>query len=595
MTAKTIELFMWGFQEHFRLRLQLFTKETLAKIGIECEPEVLLVGIKKQDSNAFHPVCIEPEYQKWDLDIFDGIIQKINDAYEQDPNHKIIYGNDEIAMQEKPERIMRSCITSAISQALAIYDGQNDTKSFCGTAYPVNNYYVVPIIQIDSRLIAQLPSVELELYDYYSRKKYNYNASLLKSCITEVLEQATIELAKPHPGRGILDTFSKTNHIIPLSATYFVSTLYRSIHSDSIQNGRHEYISGETLFDDLNKISSLSYEGQNIEGKLIICNLEDDSVDFYLRFKDEVSIKDYRWMRKLLHMTTKDISLVSDGVKIYGLGCLKKSNANAIESTLIIEFLDHYNWCLYHQNKAIIRCTYEAPSIPKSIIDQELFMENFSRIFPKSSIEHQRYIWCLVSYAFQDLSGCMLMIVDDIENESKRLANQSTPIEPTLLTQELLTRVRRIDGSILLDYTGMCYAIGVILDGEVNSRCTPSRGSRFNSAMRYVYGQIKRTAGRLAIIISDDKSVEVEPFLHPRISETELEEYITGLEEADADNYREYQRWLDNHRFYINEDRCKRINNALIRIEELPYEDTSFRYIESEFVPNEEMENEYFK
>lgn len=211
-------------------------------------------------------------------------------------------------------------------------------------------------------------------------------------------------------------------------------------------------------------------------------------------------------------------------------------------------------------------------------------MENFSRIFPKSSNEHQWQIWGLVNHALQDLSGCMLIVVDDAAKESKRLANQCTPIEPTPLTHELLTRIRCIDGGVLLDYTGLCYAIGVILDGDVNSRCPPSRGSRYNSAMRYVYGQIKRTAGRLAVTISDDKSVEVE-----------LEEYITHLEKADADNYREYQFWLDNHRFYINMDRCRRINEALQRKSELPYEEPVIRYIAPTFIPNGEMEEEYFK
>ena len=36
---KTIQLFMWGFQEHFRLRLQLFTKDTLTQIGKMCKSQ----------------------------------------------------------------------------------------------------------------------------------------------------------------------------------------------------------------------------------------------------------------------------------------------------------------------------------------------------------------------------------------------------------------------------------------------------------------------------------------------------------------------------------------------------------------------------
>ncbi|OYQ77024.1 hypothetical protein B9T12_09720 [Wohlfahrtiimonas chitiniclastica] len=294
-------------------------------------------------------------------------------------------------------------------------------------------------------------------------------------------------------------------------------------------------------------------------------------------------------------MTTKDISLISDGNKIYGLGCLNVNNSNAINATFFIEFLDHYDWCLYYQSRGIIRSVYEKPMVPKTIIEQKLFIDNFVRIFPDSTYENQQHIWDLVNYALCDLSGCMLVIVDDAENEAKRLAKQSTPIEPILLTKELLTRVRRIDGSILLDYTGMCYAIGVILDGDVNLKCSPARGSRYNSAMRYVYGKVKRQIGRLAVIISDDKSVEIEPLLHPKVSERELDAYITQLEGADADNYWEFQNWLDKRRFYINENRCERINKALKRIDELPYEDCSIRFIATNFIPDPEMDDEYFK
>lgn len=595
MARKTIRLFMWGFQHHFRSRLKSFTEETLAQIGFEYEAEVILVGVKRKGSKSYHPVCIEPEYQKWGLDIFEGIIQKIDEDYKNDPNHRVFYSNDEIAMREKPEKIMRYCITSAISESLKEYDNKNNTQSFCGTAYPVDDYYVVPVIQIETELLERWPFIDLKSYSFYTKEKYNYQTSLVKLCITELLEQATIELSKPNPGKGILDAFSKTDHVIPSAAKYLLTSLYHSIHANAIQSGKYEYMGRESLFDDLNKISSLSYEGQPIEGKIIIFNPEDDTVHFYLKFKHQVSVRNYRWIRKLLHMTTKDISLISDGNKIYGLGCLNVNNPNAINATFFIEFLDHYDWCLYYQDRGIIRSVYDKPMVTKTIIEQKLFIDNFVRIFPNSTYENQQHIWDLVNYALCDLSGCMLVIVDDAENEAKRLAKQSTPIEPILLTKELLTRVRRIDGSILLDYTGMCYAIGVILDGDVNLKCSPARGSRYNSAMRYVYGKVKRQIGRLAIIISDDKSVEVEPLLRPKISEKELDIYINRLEGANADNYWEFKNWLDKRRFYINKNRCERINKALIRLNELPLDDFSIRVIEANFTPDPEMEKEYFK
>src|SRR3546814_14995617 len=80
----------------------------------------------------------------------------------------------------------------------------------------------------------------------------------------------------------------------------------------------------------------------------------------------------------------------------------------------------------------------------------------------------------------------MIVIAEDAESEALRLDAQGTNIQPAQLSVELLRQASAIDGSILMDPQGYCHAIGVILDGHANDQCTPSRGSRFNSAVRYV-------------------------------------------------------------------------------------------------------------
>ncbi|MCE2482358.1 MAG: hypothetical protein J4F33_05610, partial [Alphaproteobacteria bacterium] len=53
---------------------------------------------------------------------------------------------------------------------------------------------------------------------------------------------------------------------------------------------------------------------------------------------------------------------------------------------------------------------------------------------------------------------------------------------------------------------GACHAIGVILDGVASSECTPSRGARYNSGIRYIDSSSNL---RLAVIVSDDRTVDV--------------------------------------------------------------------------------------
>jgi len=42
-----------------------------------------------------------------------------------------------------------------------------------------------------------------------------------------------------------------------------------------------------------------------------------------------------------------------------------------------------------------------------------------------------------------------------------------------LLTPEVFRRVSGIDGAVMVDAAGICYAVGVILDGMAATECTP--------------------------------------------------------------------------------------------------------------------------
>jgi hypothetical protein len=70
---KAIKLFMWGYQPHFAHSLGYQAKMVFAELGIDLEPDVLLVGLLKPDLKDKHPVCIEPEEKKWPLDIFSNL------------------------------------------------------------------------------------------------------------------------------------------------------------------------------------------------------------------------------------------------------------------------------------------------------------------------------------------------------------------------------------------------------------------------------------------------------------------------------------------------------------------------------------------
>ena len=149
----------------------------------------------------------------------------------------------------------------------------------------------------------------------------------------------------------------------------------------------------------------------------------------------------------------------------------------------------------------------------------------------------------------------------------------------------------------MLDVTGTCYAIGVILDGIATAKGNSERGSRYNSAIRYV----ENNGNCVAIIISEDGMVNLYPDLKPRIQRSDIEKYLCDLrstsaaDAVDNDKYRIAMNWLTDHRFYLSLDQCNEINKIKSQCENKPFTDPfAVRIIYPDLMPNSEMNNSYF-
>lgn len=59
--------------------------------------------------------------------------------------------------------------------------------------------------------------------------------------------------------------------------------------------------------------------------------------------------------------------------------------------------------------------------------------------------------------------------------------------------KEILPRLMAIDGAMLIDIEGMCWACGTILDGEAHTRGNMARGARYNSVPVYIQSLWERS------------------------------------------------------------------------------------------------------
>jgi len=578
MVRQVINLFMWGYQPHFRIRIESTAKDIFKLIGVDVEPKVLLVGALSPKVNGVNPVCVEPEDGEWPLALFDNLHAFIQTTVANHDLQNMFYTHEQ-SMNEKPEVIHCDSVRTAVRQALLSYDLEHAVYSFCGTTCLVNNYYVVPVIQIPSSLFVQFPPLkELPVSDQWTGQGPR---SFIHSCMSALLKEAFNELKKSEPGRSLTDGMKRPDEIVRDGATNFMYTPGAAITA---------HYSYSDLFARFNLISSMMYEGLKGSGRLLLVSSENQSIDYLLRFDVPVPFREPRWARKILQMATGEIALIADAENIYGLGRLNENYDFSNQNVFIIDFIDHYHWELKCGSQVLLRSRYGEAKLPQELISEQQFMINYSRLFPNSSQLDHALLWDIFAAASKLSHGCMIVVAEDAAEEAERLRQQGSVIKPTLMTVELLYRVSGVDGTIILDPHGLCFAVGVILDGSAVAECTPSRGSRYNSAVRYIATGTKQ---RMAIVVSDDHTVDLFPLLPPQVKEAELESNVSKLEVATLEDYHKSRSWLDNHRFYLDASRCTRVNLALDRIEKLPRDVGELVLITTRFSPHEKFDSSY--
>lgn len=555
--SRGIYLFMWGYQESFRISCQLLIRDVLKEIGAEVNAEVFLVGARAPESKNKNEVCIEPEDGKWNLSIFNGLLDSIESIYDNHHLKNMFYG-DSASMRDKPKWMRQDSTRRAIENALKEYDESNEVMSFCGDTRRLDEYYITPVIQIPNSTFKKFPTLKPKLKGD-GQQEYGYR-SFIHAAIFTVLNEISEILQTPEPGRFTYNAMRSPEEIIRIAARSFLRTPGLSIEAKYYQGG---------LFDELNLVSSLMYEGGGGIGSLILVNSENEAIDYLVRFIEPVSFREPRWVRKVLQMAATESSIIADTNRIYGLGKLKKTHDSQEQDAFTINFIDHYYWELCCGKLVLLRSQYGVPKLPQEYFDKPSFIANYIRIFPQSSVENSLNLWNLLQVQIKQEHGSMIVVTEDAALEAKRLSKQGTTIKPTYLSESLLQCISRIDGTILLDPYGMCHAFGVILDGEANDKCTPSRGSRYNSGVRYVCSE-----GRsgLAIVASDDKTIDIIPKIRPLVSRSLLEQYITAFNTSTIDNYHDARNWLDKYRFYINAEQCEPLNSTIARLDNCPRE-----------------------
>jgi len=207
-------------------------------------------------------------------------------------------------------------------------------------------------------------------------------------------------------------------------------------------------------------------------------------------------------------------------------------------------------------------------------------------------------LWALATAAADAEHGTMLVVSERAAAEAARLGSQALTVEPTQLDDSLVRQVTGIDGAVLVDPSGCCHAIGVILDGTATGEGDRSRGARYNSAVKYL-----ASAGgtpTVILLVSEDGMINLLPDLWPRMRRADLDAMLAELREAAAIElvhpekfYRAYRR-VEAAALYLSPDQIEEVN--ALRDDHWKRrmaEGANIRVIEAPLRPDPEMTDKY--
>ncbi len=590
---RKINHFIWGYQPHFRVCKESDAKIVFGLIDKRFEPEVFLVGVLIEDRNDRYQACVEPEENFWiQSEEFNTVLElakKIRPSY---PESGMMQSHP-LAQEWQDDVLTRRSIADAIQQI--VEDNNNkpsNTSYFVSQPSKVDGYLVCIVLGLPTSVLEAYPSLQNNSVPLHECRDIAVSTSFIDAAVTTYLEKASGELSLPNPGCSLSgqnadETLRSAADTLMAGLAYRACPFGEGASQTSI-GGWHGFFSA------CNRIASEYYEKTMARGVIILAKRNHPAIKTDVIFSHPTELGQTRGARKLLQLTCEKLALHTDSEYIYGL-VEERGYSEEEENLFKIRFIGHHHWEVAHTNRVLMKVKYGQPYLPKPSFNIDKLRKDLPRIFGKMTAKHIDRILDLIQEAEKEKHGTMLLITKAANTESERLRTQCTPIRPKRLTTNILRNLTPIDGAVVLNPKGMCYAVGAILDGLATEAGTPTRGARYNSAIRYVSAS-KHPC--MAIVISEDGGVDFIPDLKPSIKKSQIEDAIAALKQmtdAEQIQHQKYNRtmeWLDKHRFYLLESHCSEINKLKMLIEDkIKKEDPeAFIIIWSDFTPNSSMD-----
>jgi len=446
------------------------------------------------------------------------------------------------------------------------------------------------VLGLQKTILDDHPSLQKDSVPIHEYRNMSVPTSLLDAVAGSYLRKVSGDLNLPDPGSDI-GNIMNAEEIVRGGSNRLMAGLAYRVDQDGL-------VPCDRLLESCSNIARTYYEGDAGVGNMVLAHENKSCIKKVVEFKNAPKLCATRAARKLLQLASQDFALHTNSDTVYGLVNIK-NYVPTDEDVFEVCFLGHHHWQVLHNKQVLMGMKYGQPYLPKSPFDEIKLKKDIPRIFGEMTEEQVDRIVSLAREAEKEKHGTMLVVSAAAKCESERLATQGTCISPKKLTPELLRNLTPIDGAILLNPEGECYAFGVVLDGLATEIGDPARGARYNSAIRYVKSS-KHAC--LAVVVSEDGGVDFFPNPKPMIRRSHIEKAITSLRDVlkkgkvNCRKYNEALDWLKENSFYLLAQDCCDINKLMVAIEEkLKAEDSmAIRILRNKFVPDPDMDVELY-
>lgn len=558
----SITHYIWGYQQHFRVSAQREAKSLFQTFDTDYDPDVFLVGILADQSQQHYHACVEPEYDHWTLssDFNDSLLLSATIRTEYPESQ--IFQSHPIAQKLQDDGLFLRSLSDAVLKIISAHPKRDSTMQYA-TSWPVlvNGYWVIVCIGVQTSVLGKYPALNtasVPIHEY--RNQYvsqSFFHSLRDQYLTACAERLKSSLDKADECRLDKDALVRN-----AGKRFTEGVCYRANQDIDVP--------WDSMYEIFTALSSTPYEGRTARGQLLLAKKNHQGLKISVSILRPPSLRQLKATRKLLEMTSDTNILHTDGVKVLGLAHLHEhtEQLQSSEDIFTVRFLAHHHWQLWHEARCLLDVRYGFPRPQAPPADNRVLAADIERVLGKCSDVDPERILQLLDGIRSSHHGALVVITDAANSEARRFASQASCIDPIPVTADLLSAFTSVDGAVLISPSGTCMAFGVILDGAATDREDSSRGSRFNSAVRYVE-KLRKEAAVLAVVVSSDGGMTLLPQLQPMIQRSSIEEKLAEYEvlcqgdPIEIGKYNSLCGWFQDHKWYLLPEHCERINLSL--------------------------------